>query len=49
MKPPIRRTLKLEVETLKTLTSAELTHVIGGAPEDPIAKTRLSWVRCPRP
>jgi len=49
MKPPIRRTLKLEVETLKTLTSAELANVIGGAVEDPVAKTRLSWARCPRP
>ncbi len=49
MKPSIRRTLKLEVETLKTLTSAELSHVVGGAADDPVAKTRLSWARCPKP
>jgi hypothetical protein len=48
MKPPIRRTLKLEVETLKTLSAAALANV-GGAGDDPVAKSRLSWAHCPKP
>lgn len=46
MKPPIHRTLKLEAQTLKTLSPASLALVIAGAQgERPVA----SWTGCHKP
>jgi hypothetical protein len=46
MKPLIHRTLKLEPQTLKTLSPAKLAFVAGGAQgERPVA----SWTGCHKP
>jgi len=48
MKLPIDRKLKLDVETLRVLTTPSLAEVRGGA-DDPAAKSRASWAYCPKP
>jgi hypothetical protein len=49
MKPPVHRKLKLETETLKTLTPSTLAQIRGGFSHDPIAQSLASAGTCHRP
>jgi hypothetical protein len=47
MKPSIRRTLKLESQTLKTLSPAALALVNGGGAD--VVRPVASWTGCHKP
>ena len=49
MKPSIHRKLKLETETLKTLTPGTLERIRGGVSHDPVGQSLNSAGACHKP